>query len=119
MLDILLIPCFSIGMNSNQAFIATCIEVIRIDGEVSNQEMNRCQEVLQAAGFSSEEIEKTVELMDTFSEDELVQAISALPAEQKKNLLDSIISIAGSDGLDSDEYEFINSVRSILSDVRK
>ena len=101
-------------MTHREAFIVTCIELTRMDGELSVEEMNRCFEILKTLGFSDAEFESVEDRLDQFSEDELLLSIKDMPPIMKKNLMTAMQEIAGSDGVDDSEIEFINTIRDIV-----
>ncbi len=101
-------------MTHREAFIVTCIELTRMDGELSVHEMNRCIEVLKTLGFSEKEFTDVEEKLDQFEENDLIDSIKDMGLAMKKNLLKAMEDIAGSDGVDDSEVEFINIVRGII-----
>jgi uncharacterized tellurite resistance protein B-like protein len=101
-------------MTHREAFIVTCIELTRMDGELSVHEMNRCIEVLKALGFSDKEFTDVEDKLDQFEENDLIDSIKDMGLAMKKNLLKAMEDIAGLDGVDDSEVEFINTVRGII-----
>ena len=101
-------------MTHREAFIVTCIEMTRMDGELSVQELNRCLDVLKTLGFSDEEFTLVENKLDQFDEQELILAIKDMVPVMKKNLLLAIQEIAGSDGVDDSEIEFIATIRDLI-----
>ena len=69
-------------MTEREAFIVSSIELTRMDGALSPEEMNSCLEVLKKLGYSDEEFERVEDKLDEYS--------------------------AGSDSIDESEIEFIN-----------
>lgn len=102
-------------MTHNEAFIATCIEVTRMDGELSNEEMSKCLEVLKGYGINQEEFDAVVDKLDQFTEDDWIATIKSMTKDTKSKLLAATDLIARSDGMDSSEFEFINSIKEILT----
>ena len=88
-----------------------------MDGELSPAEMNRCLEVLKALGFSSSEFDNVENNLDQFTEDDLIASIKDMAPIMKKNLLSAMQEIAGSDGVDDSEIEFITTIREIIKQV--
>jgi uncharacterized tellurite resistance protein B-like protein len=101
-------------MTHREAFILTCIELTRMDGELSPAEMNRCSDVLKALGFSSSEFDNVENNLDQFTEEDLIASIKDMAVVMKKNLLLAMQDIAGSDGVDDSEIEFITTIRDII-----
>ena len=101
-------------MTHREAFIITCIELTRMDGELSPAEMNRCLGVLKALGFTNSEFDNVENNLDQFTEDDLIASIKDMAVIMKKNLLLAMQEIAGSDGADESELEFITTIREII-----
>ncbi|NBU98858.1 MAG: TerB family tellurite resistance protein [Spirochaetia bacterium] len=101
-------------MTHREAFILTCIELTRMDGELSVEEMNRCSGVLNSLGFSSLEFDNVENNLDQFSEEDLITTIKDMAPIMKKNLLLAMQDIAGSDGVDDSEIDFISTIREII-----
>jgi len=101
-------------MTHREAFIVTCIELTRMDGELTVHEMNRCIEVLKTLDFSDKEFTDVEDKLDQFEENDLIDSIKDMGLAMKKNLLKAMEDIAGSDGVDDSEVEFINTVRGII-----
>jgi hypothetical protein len=76
--------------------------------------MNRCIEVLKTLGFSDKEFVDVEDKLDQFEENDLIDSIKDMGLAMKKNLLKAMEDIAGSDGVDDSEVEFINIVRGII-----
>ncbi len=101
-------------MTHREAFIITCIELTRMDGELSPAEMTNCLNVLKSLGFTDSEFDHVENNLDQFTEDDLITSIKDMAPIMKKNLLKAMQEIAGSDGAVDSELEFISQIREIL-----
>ncbi len=101
-------------MTHREAFIITCIELTRMDGELSPAEMTNCLNVLKSLGFSDSEFDHVENNLDQFTEDDLIASIKDMAPIMKKNLLKAMQEIAGSDGAVDSELDFISQIREIL-----
>lgn len=104
-------------MTEREAFILTCIELTRMDGLLSPEEMQTCLNTLRNLGYTDEEFDQVENKLDEYSEEDLIAAIERMPKVMKKNLLLAMQQIAGSDSIDESEIEFINSIMNIIKNA--
>jgi uncharacterized tellurite resistance protein B-like protein len=102
-------------MTPRQGFIAACIEMVEINDELTAEELSVSQEILKKQGFTDQEFEEVVNLGEAeTTEEKILSAIQGLDEKMKKQLVENLRKIASSDGTDSEEFQFLQTVENLF-----
>ncbi len=102
-------------MTPRQGFIAACIEMVEINDELTAEELSLSQEILKKHGITDQEFDDVINLGEAeTSEEQILLAIKGLDDKMKNTLVESLRSISGSDGTDSNEFAFLQRVEATL-----
>ena len=102
-------------MTPRQGFIAACIEMVEINDELTAEELSVSQEILKKQGFTDIEFEEVVNLGEAeTTEEKILSAIQGLDEKMKKQLVENLRIIASSDGADSEEFQFLQTVEKLF-----
>lgn len=102
-------------MTPRQGFIAACIEMVEINDELTAEELTLSQEILRKHGISDQEFDEVMNLGEAeTTEEKILSAIKELDSKMKKKLVESLKSISGADGTDSEEFQFLQRVEETI-----
>lgn len=102
-------------MTPRQAYIAACIEMVEINDELTAEELSISQELLKKQGITDQEFDEVMNLgEEETTEDKILSALGGLDDKIKKQLVETLKTISGVDGTDSEEFQFLQRVESAL-----
>lgn len=102
-------------MTPRQGFIAACIEMVEINDELTAEELSVSQELLKKQGITDQEFDEVINLgEEETTEEKILSAIKGLDDKTKKKLVETLKTISGTDGTDSEEFHFLQRVETAL-----
>ncbi|MDF3819628.1 TerB family tellurite resistance protein [Leptospira sp. 96542] len=97
----------------NELLTNFCIAAMGVDGDITDEEIDRIVEVLDEFGISEDEISDAVDEIENFDIDQALDDFTEMTKADQKKLVQTMKKILTSDGMTKKEGDLIKNLQKI------